>query len=41
MSCRGVKQSKAGMITDALYGTFFKEEVKMEALELIKLSLIA
>lgn len=42
MSCRGVKQTGgAGMITDALYGTFFTPEVKLEALELIKLSLIA
>ena len=42
MTCRGVGQTNgAGMQTDALYGTFFKPEVKSEALELVKLSLIA
>lgn len=42
MTCRGVRQSDhAGMQTSALHGAFFKAEVKLEALELIKLSLIA
>ncbi len=42
MTCRGVGQTNgAGMITDALHGSFFKPEVKSEALELVKLSLIA
>ena len=41
MTCRGAKQTNgAGMQTSALQGAFFKPEVKSEALELIKLSLI-
>ncbi|KXH69803.1 MAG: hypothetical protein AM326_01650 [Candidatus Thorarchaeota archaeon SMTZ-45] len=41
MTCRGVGQTNgAGMQTDALFGSFFKPEVKSEALELVKLSLI-
>lgn len=42
MTCRGARQiSGAGMQTSALHGAFFKAEVKSEALELIKLSLIS
>jgi len=42
MTCRGAKQiGGAGMQTSALHGAFFKPEVKSEALELIKLSLIS
>jgi GTP cyclohydrolase I len=42
MTCRGVKQTGgAGMQTSALHGAFFKAEVKSEALELIKLSLMS
>ena len=42
MTCRGVKQiGGAGMQTSALHGAFYTPEVKSEALELIKLSLIS
>jgi GTP cyclohydrolase I len=42
MTCRGAKQiGGAGMQTSALHGAFFGPEVKSEALELIKLSLIS
>jgi GTP cyclohydrolase I len=42
MTCRGAKQTGgAGMQTSALHGAFYKAEVKSEALELIKLSLIS
>jgi GTP cyclohydrolase I len=42
MTCRGVRQTGgAGMQTSALHGAFYKAEVKAEALELIKLSLIS
>ena len=40
MQCRGVKQgNNAGMTTSALYGNFYEQSVKMEALELIKVSM--
>ena len=42
MTCRGVRQTNgAGMQTSALHGSFFQLDVKSEALELIKLSLIS
>ena len=42
MTCRGAKQTNnAGFQTSALHGSFYELEVKMEALELIKLSLMS
>ncbi len=41
MTCRGVKQyAGAGMITSAVYGSFLEGSVKLEALELIKFSIL-
>jgi len=42
MACRGVRQTNgSAMITDALFGCFEQADVKMEGLELIKISLMS